>query len=181
MKGWTGLSFEVTSILWFCDSMKKSIFLWILVEDKCGFQFCFGNKPPSYQQQICKQLGGFTAAKTSGCKLLVFPEFGGSSGGHIIIFLYCCVFSIALILIFCLWIISSGTKFLKHKVLWIITLLILIFLGLAQRWDQSLSRGERFIIRFGMKTLFTFLYRFSVKDWEFILTKNIVKRFQCSC
>lgn len=52
---------------------------------------CFGSKPPSYQEQICKQLGGFTDAKISGCKLLMFPEFGGSSGRHIIICLCYCV------------------------------------------------------------------------------------------
>lgn len=51
---------------------------------------CFVNKLPSYQDQICKQLGGFTAAKINGCKLLVFPEFSGSSGEHINICLYCC-------------------------------------------------------------------------------------------
>lgn len=87
------------------------------------------------------------------------------------------LFSIALILFFLLWIISSGRKFLKHKVLWILTLWILTFLGLAQKWDQSLSRGDRFMIQLGMKTLFVSLYRFSVTDWGLILTKTLWRGF----
>lgn len=87
------------------------------------------------------------------------------------------LFSIALILFFLLWIISSRRKFLKCKVLWILTLLILIFLGLAKKWDQSLSRGDKFMIQLGMETLFTSLYRFSVKDWGLILTKTLWRGF----